>query len=169
MRGRRASISVNAAPGRVLPISCWRRISSSVHLGAASVPALLALIGIVELIVPMFGRFAPIIAFGDFVNHVALAAGALDTIRETHSFPISTDETYPGIEYPYFLFGNTAFYVLASVISFTFDLPAYLGVAATLALAFALGVVGTFLMARQRGLSTTFSAMIGFLYAAGPY
>jgi len=81
-----------------------------------------------------------------------LVAGAIDTWRTTGFPPISTDKIRLGIEYPYFLFGNVAFYLLAAAISLALHAPAYIGTGVTLALAFSFGLAGMFLLARSDGL-----------------
>src|SRR5262249_55504479 len=68
-----------------------------------------------------------------------------------------------------FLFGNAAFYVLASFVSFVLHVPPYSGAATTLALGLAVGQVGTYLLGRSFGINRVYCAVIGFLYATGPY
>src|SRR5215208_2393469 len=85
------------------------------------------LIGIWLLIVPLFGEYTTASAFDDFINHVALVAAAADTLRETYAVSISTDQIHPGIEYPYFLFGNPAFYWSSALAAVLLGAPAYVG------------------------------------------
>lgn len=132
-------------------------------------PAASALIGVSISIVPLFGDHAPVSAAGDWVNHVALVAAALETLRTTHALPISSNAIQPGLEYPYFLFGNQAFYLVAALISALLGVPAYLGAGITLALAFAAGVCGIYALASRAGMHPYVSAGLGFLYATGPY
>lgn len=124
---------------------------------------------VVLLIRPLFGYYTPETLGGDFENHVALVAGALDTWRTTRALPISSNQLVPGIEYPYYLFGNGGFYVIASLISYLLTAPANFGAAITLAAGLVAGQVGAYLLARSFGLNRVYSAAIGFLYAAGPY
>ena len=124
---------------------------------------------IVLLIRPLFGYYTPETLGGDFENHVALVAGALDTWRTTRALPISSNQLVPGIEYPYYLFGNGGFYVIASLMGYILNAPATLGAAITLAAGVVVGQVGAYFLARSFGLNRAYSAAIGFLYAAGPY
>lgn len=127
------------------------------------------LVGVALLILPLFGQRAPLSFSGDFANHTALVAAALETMRATHALPISSDAIMPGIEYPYFLFGNPALYVIGAVVSLALDAPAYIGLGITLAVAFATGACSIFALARQGGLNPFLSIALGFLYATGPY
>ena len=135
--------------------------------------ALILLLGcaasIVLLIRPMFGYYTPASVGYDFGNHIALVAGALETLRITHAVPISSNELIPGTEYPYFLFGNAGFYIIASLISLVLHAPPSFGAACTVALGFVVGQVGTYLLARSFGLNRVFSAVLGFLYATSPF
>lgn len=145
------------------PASPARRWATPLLLAAVS------LIGIVVCIRPLFGTFIPAYAGSEFVSHVALVAAARDTWRTTWALPLSSDTIHAGIEYPYFIFGNQAFYWLASLVGIVARAPSYIGAGLTLAGSFALGVVGMYLLARRGGLGPEVSVGLGFLYAAGPY
>src|SRR5262245_20547496 len=119
---------------RLRPVSASRGATTNPRVPLdqpRSIPAgrILVLIGsvvaILALVKPMFGYFLPDSVSFDFGNHLALVVGALDTWQETHAPPISSDALLPGIEYPYFLFGNAAFYLLASFFSFVLHVPAF--------------------------------------------
>jgi hypothetical protein len=131
--------------------------------------AALATLGVAGFIMPRFGELAPVSAYDDFTNHVALVTAAIDTWQTTGFPPISTDKIRLGIEYPYFLFGNIAFYLVAAAISLTLHAPAYIGTGIALALAFTAGLAGIFLLARSEGLPARFAIPLAFLYASGPY
>lgn len=141
----------------------------TVRLLAAAVLLLGSIAATLVLIKPLFGYYIPDTLGGDFINHVALVAGALDTWRTTHAPPLSSDQLVPGIEYPYYLFGNAGLYVLASFVSFALNQPAAFGVACTLIAGLVLGQLGTYLLARSFGLNPVYAAVLGFLYATGPY
>ena len=125
--------------------------------------------GIWGLLSPLFGPVAPESASIDFINHVALVAGAVETLRTVGGVPISSDALVPGIEYPYFLFGNAGFYIPAAFVSFLLGIPAYLGMSAVLAAAFALGACGAYALAHAAGVNRYLAVALGLLYAAGPY
>ena len=139
------------------------RLSGSIVIG------LTAAIGVWQFIVPRFGGHPSAPDGLDYFNHTALVAAALDTIKETRGLPISTDEIIPGVEYPYFLFGNFAFSVVSAFASYATGTPAYVGVATVLAASFVAGVAGVYLIARQHGIKPFLSAITAYLYAAGPY
>ena len=126
-------------------------------------------IAIVALVRPLFGFYRPASVSSDFVNHIALVGGALETLRATHAVPISSDLLVPGTEYPYFLFGNAGFYVVAAFMSFVLNTPAAVGAACALSAGLIAGQVGTYALTRSFGLSRAYSVVIGFLYATGPY
>lgn len=117
----------------------------------------------------MFGYYSPDTVAFDFETHIALVRGALDTWQATHALPLSSDKLFPGIEYPYYLFGNAGFYVIASFVSFVLQLPANIGAAFALATGLIAGQLGTYLLCRAFGLNRVYSAVLGFLYATGPY
>jgi hypothetical protein len=126
-------------------------------------------IDFIALIHPMFDYYVPDVVTWDFGNHVALVAGAIDTWQTTHAVPISSDQLVPGTEYPYFLFGNAGFYVLASFIGWTLGLSATPATAFTLVLGLFVGQLGTYLLARSFQLNRPYSVALGVLYATGPY
>jgi hypothetical protein len=138
-------------------------------LGTYLTLAALAGLGVFVFIMPMFGELAPVSNAQDFVNHVALVAAALDSWQTTGWPPISSDKSSPGIEYPYFLFGNVAFYLLSAFISSLIHAPAFIGAAGTLAVAFAIGLIGIFFLAKSEGLPRRFALPLALLYASGPY
>ena len=148
----------------------WRRA----RLLSESAPAALALgvgvlLGIARFVAPLVGPVAPASSGRDFINHTALVAGALDTLRTTGGLPISSDKLVPGTEYPYYLFGNAGFYVGAALISFLLRVPPYIGVGTLLAVAFALGAGGMYRLGRHAGLKPYLAVALALLYAAGPY
>jgi hypothetical protein len=138
------------------------------HLPTA-VLALIVCLGIYALVLPLFVGFAPTYVTHDYVNHLALVAAARETLVTTHALPISSHTLVPGVEYPYFLFGNAGFYVLAAIASLLIDSPSYVGARIILALVFALGAFATFVLARRSGVHPYLSVALGFLYASGPY
>ena len=76
------------------------------RLSSAIVLAVLAAYGIWAFIVPWFGGVPSAPAGGDYLNHVALVAASLDTMRETGAIALSTDKIVPGVEYAYFLLAH---------------------------------------------------------------
>lgn len=141
-------------------------------LRVAAVPLTLVVttaLGALLLIGPLFGPSVPAYAAPEFRFHVAAVAAALDTAWRTRALPISTDQMHPGIEYPYFLFSNPAFYLAGAALTYLLRAPPYLGVAATLGAAFAVGVFGIFCLARRVGMNPYLAIALGLLYAAGPY
>src|SRR5205809_6002632 len=71
------------------------------------------LLGIAVLIHIDFRAKLVLSSGGDSLNHVAIVEGALEEIRELHAIAISTNKIRPGVEYPYYLFANSGFYVTA--------------------------------------------------------
>jgi hypothetical protein len=156
------------APSRAISRPAAHHITVSC-LATCLALAALSGVGILALIMPMFGELAPVSTAQDFINHVALVAAALDSWQSTGWPPISSDRISPGVEYPYFLFGNAAFYLLSAFISYSLHVPAYIGAAGTLAAAFTFGFIGIFLLARREGVPRRFALPLAFLYASGPY
>ena len=140
------------------------RVGGTRLLLAASV-----VVGVSVIISPVFRQYAPSYATTEFTAHVAIVAAALDTWQVTQALPISSSEIHPGVEYPYILFGNTAFYVLSALVSGVLGVPPYLGAAVTLAAGFAAATFAVFLLATSAGLNRYLSVALGFLYASGPY
>jgi hypothetical protein len=130
--------------------------------------AALALAGVWLLVLPQFGPYVPSI-HPDSVAHVALVTAALETLQTTRALPISSDAIVPGVEYPYFLFGNAAFYVGSALISYALSLPAHVGMGVLTSMAFAAGFCGIVLLSRSAGLNVYVGGALGLLYAAGPY
>ena len=160
------SVERSATPSRTelrgdTALSSWVATAAILVLGAVSAT--------VFLVRPLFGENTPASVGYDFGNNLAVVAGALQTWRATGALPISSDQFVPGIEYPYFLFGNAAFYLFAAGISYILDLPASIGTVCALALGFVFGELGTYLLSRSFGVSRVYSAVIGVLYATGPY
>jgi hypothetical protein len=130
--------------------------------------AALVLAGVWLLVLPQFGPYLPSI-HPDSVAHVALVTAALETLQTTRALPISSDAIVPGVEYPYFLFGNAAFYVGSALISYALSLPAHVGMGVMTSTAFAAGFCGIVLLSRSAGLNVYVGGALGLLYAAGPY
>jgi hypothetical protein len=127
----------------------------------------LVALGIRLFIGPIFTWPAPLAA--DALNHIALTTAARNTIADTHALPISSSAIRPPQEYPYFLFGNGAFYVVSALISTVLrHKEAYLGIESLLGIGFAAGIVGAFLLARRRGVPRYLAVALAFLYASGP-
>lgn len=117
----------------------------------------------------VFRERVPAYAPTEFIAHVGAVAAAVRTWHTTHGLPISSDEIFTDVEYPYILLGNTAFYLLSAFVSVVLNVPAYLGAGLTLGAGFALATCGIFLLATRAGLNAYLSVALGFLYAAGPY
>jgi hypothetical protein len=128
-----------------------------------------AMIGLVVLIEPLLGPYAPHSPANDYVNHVALVAAAHDTWQETGALPISSDKLTPGIEYPYFLLSNGGLYIIAGAVTAAIGLPPYLSLAITLAFAYILGLVGMYAVARSYGVGWRIAVFTGASYALSPY
>jgi hypothetical protein len=142
----------------------WRgRAVERLALAAATIA------GLSIVLAPEITPQVPSFALAEFVGQMGAVAAAMDTVRTTHALPISSSEIFPGIEYPYILFGNMAFYLIAAFIGTVLGLPAYLAGGATLAAGFVLAVWSVSLLARRAGLNPYLSIALGFLYATGPY
>ena len=126
-------------------------------------------IGVLVNIAPLFRGRIPSSAASEFTAHVAAVAAALDTWNTTHGLPISSSEIRPGIEYPYVLFGNMAFYLVSALVSGVLRAPPFIGAALTLAAGFALATYSIFRLATGAGVNRYLSVALGFLYASGPY
>jgi hypothetical protein len=138
------------------------------HLPTATL-VLVVCLGIYALVLPLFAGYAPVYVAHDYVNHLALVAAARETLVTTYAFPISSHSLVPGVEYPYFLFGNAGFYVLAAIASLLANGPGYVGARIIVVMAFALGAFATFALARRSGVHPYLSVALGFFYASGPY
>lgn len=128
-----------------------------------------AIAGATMFVLPLFGELAPESAGGDFIHHVALAAAARETLVSTRALPISTDAIHPGVEYPYFLFGNSGFWITSAVVSVLLRASAYVGAGVVVALAFSFGTLGMYALAARSGLNRYLAVAVALLYAAGPY
>lgn len=125
--------------------------------------------GIARLIRPVFGPHPPVYAEFEFGTHIAVVDATLQSWQVTHGLPISTMAIRDGVDYPYILFGNTAFYLISAGVAAVLDVPAYLGAGITLSIAFGMAAVGMFIIATSAGVNRYLAAALGFLYAAGPY
>src|SRR5688500_17168256 len=102
----------------------------------------------------------------------SVVAGVSVTIRPVFREPAPDCAAYAilaDVEYPYMLFGNTAFYLVSAFFSVVLNVPAYVGVGLALTSGFALATCSVFLLARRAGLNPYLAIALGFLYAAGPY
>jgi hypothetical protein len=126
-------------------------------------------IGVLIAIAPVFRRHVPTYAASEFIAHVGAVAAAVDSWQITHALPISSSAIRSGIEYPYVLLGNTAFYLLSAFTSSVLGVPPYIGAAITLAAGFAIATGGIFRIAMDAGVNRHLAVALGFLYATGPY
>ncbi len=126
-------------------------------------------IGAFVNIAPLFRAQISSYAPSEFTAQVAAVTAALDTWKATHSLPISSNQIRTGIEYPYILFGNMAFYLISAVVSIVLGAPAYIGAGLTLGIGFALGTYSVCRLALTAGVNRYLSVALGFLYASGPY
>lgn len=142
----------------------WRGVA----LESTVVGVALAL-AIAWLVSPMFGEFVRDTQGPDPVMHIGLVADALDTLKATRALPISSAVIAPGVEYPFWLFLNPAFYVGSALVSYVVRVPAHVGMGLVIGAAFAVGVGGMLALARRAGLHPYLAIPMAFLYALGPY